>query len=369
MNTHYPLVSVVIPAYNAEAFIEATLTSVLKQTYQQLEILVVDDGSNDRTPELVGAISKLDRRVVLLQQANSGVAAARNLGIRQAKGEFIAPLDADDIWYPQNLEKQVDCIVAAGDQVGLVYSWSIDIDEDSQPTGRVRACRIEGNVYTTLLLHNFIANASSVLIRKACLDQVGGYDTALKQQQGQGGEDWDLYLRIAEHYEFRVVPEFLVSYRKLPSSMSTDSRQMAHSLALIWQKIRQQHPHIPALIERLSNSSFYLYLASQNYHYSRYQAALSWVTAALKIDPFTPFLRPELYKITALSLLRLLIRPPQQMEQFKPQIQQRSLNHSGQPQLGLASPRSGLITQPKALAELFIHWFAAPVFGTPEKWL
>lgn len=365
MNTHYPLVSVVIPAYNAEAFIEATLTSVLKQTYQQLEILVVDDGSSDRTAELVEAIAKLDRRVVLLQQANSGVAAARNLGIRQAKGEFIAPLDADDIWYPQNLEKQVKCMVAAGEKVGLVYAWSIDIDEFGQPMCSIRASRIEGNVYTTLLLHDFIANASSVLIRKAYLDQVGGYDTTLKQPQGQGCEDWDLYLRIAEYYEFRVVPMLLIGYRKLPGSMSTDSGQMAHFRLLIWKKVRQRYPRIPSLMERLSNSSFYMHLAYQNYQYSKHQAALAWIVQALKIDPVTPFLRLGLYKITVLSLLRLSVNPTQQTSDLK----QRSIQHSNAAQPILLPPRSGLVTQPKILGEILIHWFASLLFGTSEKWL
>lgn len=366
MDTNSPLVSVVIPAYNAEAFIEETITSVLKQTYERFEILVVDDGSCDRTAEIVSAIAERDRRVVLLQQTNAGVAAARNSGIEHAKGEFVAPLDADDIWYPQNLEKQVRRIVDAGEKVGLVYSWSIDIDEYGQPTNCIHASRIECNVYTTLLLHNFIANASSVLIRKACLDRVGGYDSTLKQQQGQGGEDWDLHLRIAEHYEFRVVPDFLVGYRKLSSSMSTDSRQMATSLRLIWRKTRQRHPRIPSSIERLSNSSFYLYLASQNYHYSKYQATITWVIEALKVDPITPFLRPSLYKITVLSLLRVFIQP-HETDQSKPQTQQRSINNSGVSLL--LPPQKNLSSSPKVLGEMLIHWLASPLFGTSEKWL
>jgi hypothetical protein len=120
-------------------------------------------------------------------------------------------------------------MLSAGQDVGLVYSWSVDVDQHSQPTGNIRSSRIKGRVYTTLLLHDFIANASSVLIRKACFEQIGGYDSSLKQKNGQGGEDWDIYLRVAEHYEFRVVPECLVGYRKLPGSMSTDSNQMARS--------------------------------------------------------------------------------------------------------------------------------------------
>ncbi|HEY9862115.1 MAG TPA: glycosyltransferase family A protein, partial [Candidatus Obscuribacterales bacterium] len=97
-DTDAPLVSVIIPAYNAERFIARTLESVLNQTYQNIEVLVVDDGSSDRTPEIVHHFAEIDARIILFHQSNAGVAAARNLAIQHAKGEFIAPLDADDIW-------------------------------------------------------------------------------------------------------------------------------------------------------------------------------------------------------------------------------------------------------------------------------
>jgi glycosyltransferase involved in cell wall biosynthesis len=106
IDSHLPLVSVIVPAYNAEEFIGETLNSALSQTYSNIEILVVDDGSQDRTSEVVKAFVQKDERVILLQQANAGVAAARNLAIEKSRGEYIAPLDADDIWYPQKLEKR-----------------------------------------------------------------------------------------------------------------------------------------------------------------------------------------------------------------------------------------------------------------------
>lgn len=367
LNDDLPLVSVIIPAYNAEGVIEETLNSVLKQTYHQLEIIVVDDGSCDRTAEIVAAIAQRDRRVVLLRQANAGVAAARNLGIQQAKGEFIAPLDADDLWYPENIKKQVKCILAS-DKVGLVYSWSMDIDGQSQPIGNLRASRIEGEVYTTLLLHDFIANASSVLIRKTCFDVVGGYDSSLRQQQGQGGEDWDLYLRIAEHYEFRVVPEFLVGYRKLPGSMSTDSGQMARSRYLIWQKIRHRYPRIPVAIERLSNSSFYIHLACQNYQYTKYKIALNWLIKAIRSDPITPFLRPSFYSIAVqigLSLLAQKLQLP-----IGSNLEARCIvRNSNSIQRPSSFPKAWSKKQLKVLGELLIHWIAPPLFGTAKSWL
>jgi glycosyltransferase involved in cell wall biosynthesis len=290
-----PLVSVIIPAYNAERFVAKTLESVINQTYKNIEVLVVDDGSSDRTAEIVNQISQNDSRIVLLRQSNLGVAAARNLAIQKAKGEFIAPIDADDIWYPTKLEKQVCCFLHAPVSVGLVYAWSADIDEAGWQTGEYRASLLEGSVFRTLLCHYFLGNASSTLIRRTCLERVGGYNSTFKQKNAQGCEDWDLYLRIAEHYQFRVVPECLVGYRKLQISMSRDFTSMANSHALMLQAVQQKHLDIPAFIYRLSSTSFYLYLARQSYQGDNYLASLSWLVAAFKIDFTTSLLRPGFY--------------------------------------------------------------------------
>jgi len=286
MNTaDSPLISVIIPAYNAATFIERTLISVLTQTYQNLEIIVVDDGSQDETVAIVQHYAQQDDRLLLLQQENAGVAAARNFGIRASKGEFIAPIDADDIWYPENLEKQVNCAIAGGKKVGLVYSWSVDIDENDGIEAGFHAAKVSGNVYKTLICHNFIGNASSTLIRRLCLTEVEGYSCELKQRNAQGCEDWDLYLRIAERYHFAVVPEFLVGYRKLTSSMSRNAHTMAKSHDLMLLATRQKATKVPNILYRLSKSSFYIYLAQQCYQYGDDREALNWLLQAVKIDP------------------------------------------------------------------------------------
>jgi glycosyltransferase involved in cell wall biosynthesis len=304
-----PLVSVIVPAYNAEKFIERTLNSVLSQTYQNLEVLVVDDGSQDRTAEIVKLMAQHDPRIILLQQPNSGVAAARNLAIQKSKGEFIAPIDADDIWYPQNLEKQVQCLLKAEATVGLVYAWSVDIDEEDSPTGEFRASTIEGEVYVTLVCHNFLGNSSACLIRRDCFDKVGGYSCKLKEQHAQGCEDWELYLRVAEHYQFQVVPEFLIGYRKLVNSMSCDYTSMAKSHFLTLQAVRHRHPEFPAAIYRLSSSSFYMYLARQSSQRGSHRNTLFWLFKALQVDFITPLFRYGLYVLSMQSLLGLIAEP------------------------------------------------------------
>jgi glycosyltransferase involved in cell wall biosynthesis len=305
---YFPLVSVVIPAYNAEAFITRTLHSVLSQSYKNLEVLVVDDGSQDRTVEIVQSLARRDERVILLRQKNSGVAVARNLAIQNARGELIAPIDADDIWYPQNLEKQVQCLLQAEPSVGLSYAWSVDINEDDVLTGEFRASKIQGEVYKTLICHNFLGNSSASLIRRACFEKVGGYSVQLKEQNAQGCEDWELYLRIAECYQFRVVPEFLIGYRKIQSSMSRDYTKMAKSHELMLQAVRQNYPEIPGALYRLSKSSFYLYLARQS-HQSNHNSTLFWLYKAVRTDLTTPFLRFSWYVLLIQSFFGSLTSP------------------------------------------------------------
>ncbi|MEC4983638.1 MAG: glycosyltransferase family A protein, partial [Oscillatoria sp. PMC 1076.18] len=300
-----PLVSVIIPAYNAEAFIERTLISVLDQTYANLEVIVVDDGSRDRTAAIVKDFAARDERVILLQQKNAGVAAARNLAIAHAQGEFIAPIDADDIWYPENIAKQVQLLAKADSSVGLAYSWSIDINENNLPTGNFRASQIAGNVFKTLLCHNFIGNSSATLIRKNCFDKVGGYSTELKAKNAQGCEDWDLYLRLAELYQFCVVPEFLIGYRKIQGSMSGNYSGMAKSHSLMLEDFRIKHPEISGTLYRLSSSSFYMYLARQSSNVGKQGKTLYWLYKAIKVDSFTPIFRYGLYTMGIKSILKI----------------------------------------------------------------
>lgn len=326
-----PLVTVVIPAFNAATFIARTLNSVLTQTYKFLEVIVIDDCSSDRTVEIVRKFSARDERIILLQQSsNLGVAASRNLGIRKARGELIAPIDADDLWQPQHLEKQVAMLQNSDSNVGVVYSWSVDIDEADRPIGEFRVADIEGDVYATLLCHNFIGNASATLLRRQCLEEIGGYSGQLLAQQAQGCEDWDLYLRLAERYRFRVVPEFSIGYRKIRGSMSRDFRRMARSHALMLQTVRQRNPNLPVPLYRLSQSSLYLYFANQNeqcgndLRFSNGDATRScnvppgetglahrretlyWLYRALRADCITPLVRFGFYVMALRSTVGIV---------------------------------------------------------------
>ncbi len=313
-----PLVSVIIPAYNAEKFIERTLNSVLNQTYRNLEVLIIDDGSQDRTETLVQEWMENDSRIRFFQQKNSGVAAARNLGIKQAKGDLIAPVDADDIWYPQYLEKVVAIFGESDLSVGIVYAWSIDIDEEDQLMRGFHVDYYEGDIYLKLLYRNFIGNASATVIRRQCFEKMGYYSEKLRSQKAQGCEDWDLYLRLAEVYQFRVIPEFLVGYRQLSNSMSKDYSAMAKSLQLVLEKVQKRHPNIPPFIYQWSLSNFYIYLAHKSNENDQYQEALKWLAQALRLDPIMVLIRHDLYVLILFYFVQSLRMPMKKLSPFKP---------------------------------------------------
>jgi glycosyltransferase involved in cell wall biosynthesis len=236
------LVTVVIPAYNAARTIDETLRSVRCQTHSRLEILVVDDGSEDETEQIVRRHAAEDRRVRLIRQPRSGVAAARNRGIAEAAGDFVSPIDADDLWRPRNIEKQLAALRQSGDGVALVYNWCARIDADSRIIYAVPRPTHTGTVLNEIFRGNFPGNGSTVLMRKEAIVEAGGYDPSLRARSGEGSEDWQLYFRIATRHQFAVVPEHLTGYRRTDNSMSANLLQMLRGRDLVAEEMCQTYP-------------------------------------------------------------------------------------------------------------------------------
>jgi glycosyltransferase involved in cell wall biosynthesis len=279
-----PLVSVVIPVYNGARFISRTLDSVSAQTHGTLEIVVVDDGSTDRTRDLVLERAAADPRIRLVRQENAGVAAARNRGIRESQGPFIAPLDADDLWHPEKIERQLRRFEERP-EAGLVYCWSIGIDDqDCVFPQRVSPASFEGDVFAALVFQNFIGNASSPLIRRECLEEVGGFDESLRAARAEGCEDRKLYMDIAERHDFALEPLFLVGYRQMPGSMSWKSDQMLRSHELIMADARRRHPEVPERIFRWANARTNFYLGLRRLRSAPLEG-LVFCASALGRDP------------------------------------------------------------------------------------
>ncbi len=273
-----PLVSVILPVYNGGRFISSCLTSVLSQSWRHLEVIVVDDGSTDNTSSIVNTFAELDSRVRLLQQPNGGVAKARNRAIGEATGEFIAPIDADDLWAPDKIKKQVMRMTETGDQTGLVYSWWVWLDESASIIDRSPLWRLEGDVFTKLLEINFVGSASVPLFRRTCVQEVGGYDETLLTRHAQGCEDWDLAIRIAERHRVAVVAEVLLGYRRLPGSMSSATDTMWRSHLLVTERLKRVRPDLKPGLFRTSSAHFAMYLAGLSFWSGNIPGAIRWAS-------------------------------------------------------------------------------------------
>jgi glycosyltransferase involved in cell wall biosynthesis len=303
MNRSQPLVTVIIPAYNAADHILATLESVSHQSYPQIEVLVVDDGSADHTADIVLLLAQSDPRFRLIRQPNAGVGAARNRAIREARGEFIAPLDSDDVWYPDKLSKQVARMHQGGPNVGLVYCWSTRINAAGEYLNRSAPIEVEGRVLKALILRNFIGCASIPLLRKSALDQVGYYLTRAEQGGAQGCEDRDLYLRLAERFEFRVVPEHLVAYRQSPSAMSTNAQGMSNSFKVVLNRVQERNPDLSPRLLRWATGGFYRYLMRNTFAWRYYRWSLFCMRKAVCADPLF-LLSRETYALFAKCIIK-----------------------------------------------------------------
>ena len=223
-----PLTSVVIPAYNAELFIERTLRSALRQTHSNLEVIVVDDGSTDKTRAIAEAAA-MDDRVRIISVPNGGVAKARNIGIAEANGEFVAFLDADDLWHPTKIELQLAAMSRrSGDyQPAAVYTLSRTIDTEDRVTGSGRRVVLSGYSFARHLYAKPVGNGSSILVRREAAILAGGFDPTWAACGIGGCEDLDFELRIAAKYPITAIGLYLVGYRQYPGNMSSNNLAMA----------------------------------------------------------------------------------------------------------------------------------------------
>jgi glycosyltransferase involved in cell wall biosynthesis len=211
-----PLVSVVIATYNMAQYLPEALGSVLGQTYQNIEVVVIDDGSTDCTADTMAKYGD-NPLVRFFRQENGGQASAKNHGAREAKGSFVAFLDADDQWVPEKLALQLPAF-SKSERTGVVYSRVSYIDADGQETGIADNELFRGNVTAPLLIRNFIGFGGAI-IRKECFDRLGGFKESLKM-----GIDYDLWLRASTQWDFDYIDLPLLRYRIWPGQMSRNCK-------------------------------------------------------------------------------------------------------------------------------------------------
>ncbi len=272
----FPTLSVIMPVYNGAMTIVESLDSVFAQTSQPDEIIVVDDGSTDNTMDLVAGYGN---KITVIKQKNKGHASARNLGIEQASGEFIAFLDADDIWASDKLEAQLH----ETDYADVIYTGVRnfgDCDRVSTQTFKNGKC-VKGDHLCALLLDNFITH-SSVMVRRDSVLAVGGYDTSFRT-----APDWDLWLRMAEaDMRFLGIPEPRTLYRWVPDSTSKDhQRTCKDRLRVVTNALdRADNSRVDNTVRKRALKNVWLtsaWFAAND----RPRDAMKWYLRALSIQP------------------------------------------------------------------------------------
>jgi len=245
---------------------------------------------------------------LLRQDSCGGVAAARNLAIASSSGLLIAPLDADDLWYPQKLAKQVELMVQSPPQVGLVYAWSAHLDAQGELTAGGNLATDAGDVLLGMILRNFIGHASAPLIRRSALENVGLYEPKFARLGMQGCEDRDLYLRLAERYDYAVVPEVLIGYRRHDGAMSRNASAMAGGNELIMQDLAARRRDVPPLMFRWARSQFFDYLSNQTSQSGHYLQSLKWMNKAVWHDPML-LMEGRVWRRLVAAPMKLALRP------------------------------------------------------------
>ncbi len=207
-----PKISVVIPVYNRGNFVRESIDSVLTQTFQDFEVIAIDDGSTDHS---LSVLQSYGSKIKVLTQVNQGQGIARNFGIEHARGDFIAFLDSDDLWEPSKLKRQIDSLDASNS--AWIYSDAYIFENSPENVIRLisdQSSQFSGDIAQQLLLKDFIVT-SSVMVQGEVFQTTGLFTAAPK------AEDWDLWLRIASRYSIEHIPECLVGYRLHPSMIST----------------------------------------------------------------------------------------------------------------------------------------------------
>lgn len=240
-----PKVSVIIPAYNAVAYLPQTINSVLRQTFTDYEVLIVDDGSSDNTADWAAQIR--DSRVKLISQPNQGAGAARNTGVKNAQGDCVAFLDADDLWEPTKLAKQVERLDQQP-EVGLVHTWITIANPDGSLSDRTMQTDGEGHIWNQVVVYNPLKCGSTAMVRRRCFEELGYFDQSLKYS-----EDWDMWIRIARNYAFSVIAEPLTYYRIHPFNKS---KNYEGQLKCFHQIIDKAFESPPKQYRHLKNRSY-----------------------------------------------------------------------------------------------------------------
>ena len=293
-----PKVSVIIPAYNAITYLPETLESVLQQTFTDFEVLIVDDGSSDNIVQWANGLT--DDRVKFISQSNEGVSTARNLAISEARGDYIAFLDADDLWDKTKLEKQAQ-FLDDNPTVGLVATWMILTDEQGNPGAEVKIDFEQGNIRKQLIEISLIPCGSIPMVRRVCFDNVGVFDPTLRF-----GEDWEMWTRIAADYDFGLIKEILVYYRQHSKNSSKNSHEILPDFDRLIEKMFDSVPQELLAIKAKTYGRMNLYIAWKSLENEDYKGARDFSNQAIKYYPQLQYTKNDL-RLKLLTLVKSMV--------------------------------------------------------------
>lgn len=289
-------VSIIIPTRNRARWLKKSIRSVLDQTYQDFELIVVDDGSTDKTPEVIKSFK--DKRIRYFRQLKSrGAAVARNIGIRKAKGKFIAFNDDDDFWQPMKLEKQIKAFRGASGRVGVIYTGlNRIINEQKKYFPEKWVKKKEGSLQQELFFENFI-DLSATMVRRKCFDEVGLFDEALPRYQ-----DWELWLRISRNYQFQFIDQPLVDSYVLPRGITQKRRVLLQATERIFNKYKQEIKKNKKVL-----AAWQFRLGDLYYYQEKMKKARKLFTQAFKNRPSFRYFRAIIKTILGKKISQFLI--------------------------------------------------------------
>ncbi|MGH9541796.1 MAG: glycosyltransferase family 2 protein [Terriglobales bacterium] len=279
-----PRVSAIVPCYNTAKYLPAALDSVIAQTYGDWEIVLVDDGSTDNTPAIAAEYKKrLGDRLQYVRQENRGLSAARNTAIRSARGEFLAILDADDIWLPERLARGV-ALMDADAEVALLHSGVLFMDAAGQPLFHPRQDRrrLSGRIARQIYTREIHLPCPTVLIRASVLRSVGLFDEGMRAT-----EDRDLWFRIASRHKVGYVDDVLAGYRVSAGSMSSDLDRMRSAQRAFARK-HYRAGSVSWSEQRRAMAGIHHEMADAQRARGHGWRALGWRLRAAVDDPFSP---------------------------------------------------------------------------------
>ncbi|MDM7936076.1 MAG: glycosyltransferase family A protein [Cyanobium sp. CZS 48M] len=300
-----PMVSVVIPAFDAESSLPATIAAVQAQTWSDWQLLVIDDGSRDGTADCVRRLQAGDERLGLICAPNRGVSAARNLGVARSRGPIVAFLDADDLWHPTKLERHLEQF-RAEPRLGVSFARVEVLTPEGVPTGQVSSSKLRDLRAEDFLSENPTTTTSNWVVRRLVLEEVGGFLESMSYSEDL---EWLLRVRCCTDWEIAGVPEVLTGYR---TSVGGLSGQLARMETGWEQMVEQARRYAPELVEKHLNEARAIqlrYLARRSLRLRSAAAQGSdYMARALRSDPALLWKHPRRTWLTwAAVLLRAWI--------------------------------------------------------------